>query len=326
MAHLHGVTDTDVRFEIDPYTRKLKDNTPTKKTIVQYDHNSERYTFSLPRYIEGHDMTLCNVVEVSFTNIEKTTGSQNDGYDVITDLHIDPEDEETVLCSWTIPNRSTQYIGPLEFSLRFACKEDDVVTYEWNTIWFTRIQVKSGGNNRKAIDFLKEQIQAVIEAKHLEVPVQAYILVDEDGNEIGSAVLVDEEVTLDATSNDIRLNKTAVTDNGVTVGEKVIPAYHTYEGFRVIPAGSTVTIPNMDSIIDNYDYTKLQVIICSFNTNVDDSVAAEKISIDSNVYNVQSVEPISTVTKNHESKVIELGITNNSDTPWIARFFTYKEV
>ena len=44
-----------------------------------------------------------------------------------------------------------------------------------------------------------------------------YILVDDHGNEL-SAVMTEEIVDLTATANDIRTGKTAVTDDGVTVG------------------------------------------------------------------------------------------------------------
>ena len=326
MAHSHSVIDTDVRFHIDPYTRSFTDTTPAKKTIVQYDHNSERYTFDMPRYIEGHDMTLCNVVEVHFINVDKSTSEQIDGPIPITDLHISSEDEDTIVFSWLVTRASTQYIGPLKFSIHFECKEEDgTISYEWNTALFTRISVKSGGDNREAIDHIKELIDENIELLGYEIPVTTYILVDEEGNE-AAAVLVDEEVELTATANDIRIDTTAVTNEGVTTGEKVIPAYHTVKGYKLITVGSEVTVPNIDSSVDTYDYTQLQALICLYNTTVTDSVYTEKVAIDDSVYNVESVEPISTVTKNHDSKIVEMGITNDSETMWILRFFMYKEI
>ena len=152
-----------------------------------------------------------------------------------------------------------------------------------------------------------------------------YILIDEDGNEI-PAVFVTEETVFDATANDIRIGKVAATGEGVTIGEKVIPGYITTEGVRVIPAGSAFTLPNRDTSVNDYDYTKLQVIICAYNSSVSDSVSTEKVCINDHVYNVGSVESISTVSKDHDNKSINLGITNDTDKPCIVRFFTYKEV
>lgn len=154
---------------------------------------------------------------------------------------------------------------------------------------------------------------------------KTYIFLTEDGQEI-PGVLVDSEIILTATANDIRKDSVAVTDTGITTGTKVIPAYHTYTGFRLITAGSTVTIPNIDSATNIYDYTKLQAMLCDFNTNQNNSVAVHKVSIDDKVYNVQSTESIATVTKNHDSKTIVLGITNDTDAKWVLRYFMYKEI
>ena len=149
---------------------------------------------------------------------------------------------------------------------------------------------------------------------------QMYILVDEDGNEY-PAVLVDEETMFDATANDIREGKVAATESGVTVGTKDIPSYHTLEGFVIIPAGSSFSVTG---IVD-YDYTKLQAIICALGASLDTSVAAEKVSIESKVYAVGSTEVLSTVSTNSETSSINLGITNEGSAPCVMRYFTYKE-
>lgn len=154
---------------------------------------------------------------------------------------------------------------------------------------------------------------------------QMYLLVTEDGQEL-PAVMVEELTLFDATPNDIRIGKTAATDTGVTVGEKVIPSYHTYTGTRLVANRSSFKIPNMDTRINNYDYTKLQSIICSFNSNIAKSVSAEKVSIEDTLYNVHSVEPISTILKNHNTKSIDFGITNDTGKPCVLRYFTYKEI
>lgn len=146
-----------------------------------------------------------------------------------------------------------------------------------------------------------------------------YILVDEDGNEV-PAVYVDSETVLTATPNDIRIGTTAVTDTGVTEGEKEIPAYHTEQGYRVIMPGSPVR-----HIGKHYDYTKLQAVLCLFNTSVSDSVATEKVVINDNVYSANSTVPIADVTINNIDGAIEFGITNDTTKPQILRYFYYKE-
>jgi hypothetical protein len=152
-----------------------------------------------------------------------------------------------------------------------------------------------------------------------------YIIEDEYGNEV-VGVLVDELTAFDATPNDIRLGKVAATDVGVVVGEKVIPTYNTLVGVKVVTNGSKFSIPNVNPTIDFYDYTKLQTMICKYNKNLAGSVSTEKVSIEDSVYNVQSVEPISTIIKNHETKSIDFGITNDYGVPCVIRYFTYKEI
>ena len=147
-----------------------------------------------------------------------------------------------------------------------------------------------------------------------------YILVDESGNEI-PAVYVDSETVLTATPNDIRIGTVAVTDTGVTEGEKEIPSYITTEGYKLITAGSNFILR-----IPRYDYTKLQAIFCPFNTTIPNSVAAEKVAINGKVYPAQSTTADSTIGLNDEVGYIDFGITNTSTKPWLIRFFTYKEV
>lgn len=148
----------------------------------------------------------------------------------------------------------------------------------------------------------------------------SYILLTQDGQEI-PAVLVGEETVFDATANDIREGKTAATESGVTVGTKVIPSYNTSEGWKIIPAGSAVKITSA-----NYEYTKLQALICAFNTSSSNSVATEKVAIDGNVYNVLSVESLSLIEKDGANTAINFGVTNDTDKPQILRYFYYKEI
>lgn len=180
------------------------------------------------------------------------------------------------------------------------------------------IRGRTGTTGELTLDEMVEMIDA------MEVgtgdDVSTYILVDENGVEY-PAVLVDEEVTLTATTNDIRIGTTAVTEEGVVTGEKEIPSYNTTEGFKGIPNGSAFVLP-----LPDYDYTKLQAIICLFNTDMSDSVAAEKVVIYDNVYPVQSTVSESKIVIDSTNKRIDFGITNTSGKMCLIRYFTYKEI
>lgn len=160
----------------------------------------------------------------------------------------------------------------------------------------------------------------MIEAVATVLDDMVYILVDETGNEV-PAVLVEEKVELTAGPNDIRSGTVAVTGAGVVIGEKNIPAYYVTEGYRLISKGSSFET----STLDYYDFTKLQVIICPFSGSLSTSMAAEKVVIGENVYPVNSNESISTVVRDATTRKIKLGITNDSNSICVMRYFTYKE-
>ena len=73
MSHIHNVNDSDNKFIVDGISRVIKNASTSKTMVMQFDHNSEVFTFELPRYIEGHDMMLCNRVEVHYLNIDTAT-------------------------------------------------------------------------------------------------------------------------------------------------------------------------------------------------------------------------------------------------------------
>lgn len=155
-------------------------------------------------------------------------------------------------------------------------------------------------------------------------PLKTLQLVDESGAEI-VGVVTGSEVVFTATDNDVREGMTYASNYGVRTGTKDIPSYHTTEGYKLIESGEIFKITNL-SADDKYAFTKLQVIICPYTGNVDDSVAAEKIAINEGVHNVNSTEVISTVTKDVEDRSINLNISNETDSTYLLRYITYKEI
>ena len=149
--HNHNVYDTDNKFTIDGISRAIKNVSSSKTTVMQFDHNSEVFTFEVPRYIEGHDMTECNRVEVHYLNIDAVTKEENKGIYLIDDLTVNAEDETKLTCSWTISQNATKLVGSLNFLLRFMCLTDDIVDYVWNTSIFSGIYVSKGIYNSKVV-------------------------------------------------------------------------------------------------------------------------------------------------------------------------------
>lgn len=177
MEHKHGVFDSDTRFTINSTTRQIKADPKHKTTLMQNDHNSERFTFELPRMIEGHDMSICNQVEVHYLNSSNADKKDfRKGLYTVDDLQVSPDDPEKVVCSWLISQNATQLVGKLSFRLRFKCVEGNVITYAWHTAINADISVSDGINADETfemdyvdiIEQWKEAIQAEFAQWHEE--------------------------------------------------------------------------------------------------------------------------------------------------------------
>lgn len=152
MEHKHSVYDTDTHFTIAKDTRQITLESKEFPVIVQHDHNSERFSFDLPRYIDGHDMLLCNEIQVHYLNTDSATREAAKGVYTVKDIAVLDNDENTAVCSWLISENATQYAGKLNFMIRFACLADDgTVLYRWNTGIYSELTVVSGYDNGEAV-------------------------------------------------------------------------------------------------------------------------------------------------------------------------------
>ena len=162
-VHTHPVPDTDTYFVIDPVTRKIENTNPKKHVIMQYDHNSERCTFELPRFIDGHDMLECTSVTVNVDNIEvvESEGVEevepvepriNSDAPDMTDLRIHPNDPEKVISSWLISRNSTQLAGILSFHIEYkGVDSNGNVVYEWSTDNYDEYEIRARKKNGEAV-------------------------------------------------------------------------------------------------------------------------------------------------------------------------------
>lgn len=155
----HSIYDTDPHFFIDPITRKI--STECKKVaLIQGDHNSERFTFEVPRHVEGHDLSLCNRVQVHYINVDKRTKEQSADVYEPDDFQVFPEDDSVVVCSWLLSGNATKYAGTLSFVVRFACVSEGVVEYAWSSAVYSGIIVSDGINNS---DIVVEEYSDILE-------------------------------------------------------------------------------------------------------------------------------------------------------------------
>ena len=176
-THEHEVLDTDSRFFVDATTRSISSGYPTKTRLIQGDHNSERFEFEIPRWIEEHDMSLCDKVEVHYININTEAGARDEksvaGLYEVHDVRVDPDDENLVICSWLIDYHATQFVGPLNFLLCFKCEKDGVISYAWHTAPYVGISIISAINADETfeadycdvIERWKESVMSELHAK-----------------------------------------------------------------------------------------------------------------------------------------------------------------
>ena len=146
MAHKHNVYDTDKHFMIDPITRKIT-SLSGKTRLMQYDHNSERFTFQMPRYVEGHDMSLCDTIGINYLNLSSDKLYSSEGPYPVLDMQISPDGDDVIIFSWLISGNSTMYVGSLNFAISFECTADGVVDYAWHTDIYDGIRVNEGIKN-----------------------------------------------------------------------------------------------------------------------------------------------------------------------------------
>lgn len=166
MSHLHSVHDTDPLFRIDPKSRDITYDGIDPLVLIQNDHNSEHYTFEIPRHVDGHDMMQCNSVQIHYMNIDADTGGRNPGVYVIKDLRLSNDDEDVVIGSWTISQNATRLAGSLVFAIRFACMTGSTIDYAWNTNPYSDVRVSSGIYNG---DEVVVQHADILESWHQEL-------------------------------------------------------------------------------------------------------------------------------------------------------------
>lgn len=132
MAHTHNVTGAAINFILDENLNITAASDPV--SLKQGDHKSRLKTFVMPRYFEGHDMSLCNKVEVHYNNINVNKSTRatttNKSFDEVQNFGVLADDENKIGFNWLVQGDATELSGKLEFCIRFACMEEEVIEYQ----------------------------------------------------------------------------------------------------------------------------------------------------------------------------------------------------
>ena len=150
MEHEHNIL-AELHFTIDPITREIICDSPKeeveKQKLMQYDHNSKKYVFSIPKIVGNHDMEKANVIQIHYFNYDGSTKKCNEGVYQIEKLKKNENDDSLLDLEWLLTINSTRNSGPLHFLIRFQCFEEDELIYQWHTDFYKDITVSQGADN-----------------------------------------------------------------------------------------------------------------------------------------------------------------------------------
>ena len=191
MTHEEKIRDTETHFIINPETRAITTESASNNILVQHDHNSERFTFEVPRYVDGHDMTESTSVRIHYRNISSAKTSQTNGVYFPDDVATFENDENTVAFTWLLSAATTQYIGSLHFSVQFVCLDGETVEYAWNTGIYKDVTVIESIHNA---DEVSVEVSDAIESIKKDVTNELRSDVNEMLTQVDRAVSNCEEV------------------------------------------------------------------------------------------------------------------------------------
>ena len=194
MPAKHSIYDSDSHFIIDPITRNVSCDSK-KVQLMQHDHNSERFTFEIPRYVEGHDMLEC---EIQIHYINAGTGESASDVYIVDDAQLSPLSETMVTGSWLISGKATQYAGTLNFSIRFVCFDGINIVYQWFSDIYTGIKVVKGIYNSDISESDEYQNPDLIESWKREILSSIVVNVDSTTKAAEAAEKSAQQATLSA--------------------------------------------------------------------------------------------------------------------------------
>lgn len=160
-----NVYDTDARFVIDPVSGDIE-NKSLKTTIARYSHNSEVFTFEIPRNI-GHDPVECNLIEIHYLNINARNKTEtSEGIYKVNDICECSEDSNKAVFTWKIDGSATAFAGTLSFSIHFKCIDSEgKCLYRFPIKTYSKITVTDAIDNSGVVMEDNQDIIAEWEAR-----------------------------------------------------------------------------------------------------------------------------------------------------------------
>lgn len=177
---LHGtsaLTDdqSGIPIEIDPIQRSflIKD---THNLVLGFegDVNSQKVTFQLPKFHEGHDLTLCGQKTLRWKNL--ATGVED-----WSELVVVEESSDKWIATWIVPPAVYTAAGIIQIAISIYDLNGTHVAFAWNTATFsgfvvekTLSEVGRGPRIPSVIAPAKNEILQINEETHSIVAPQGY--------------------------------------------------------------------------------------------------------------------------------------------------------
>lgn len=159
MGHIHPVWNDDPLFVIDPDSRTIsKESSNGKTQLMQYDHNSEVFRFEIPKVIEGHSITDCDIKQIHYINSGTGTSVSNRESNVgiyeIPEIETFDDPSDYVYFDWLVSQNATQLVGDLKFQIKFGCTNPDrpgEIDYMWGSQVYSAVEILPGINNAEIV-------------------------------------------------------------------------------------------------------------------------------------------------------------------------------
>lgn len=272
-VHSTIIVDTDSHFVIDAISRSITNSQHRKTSLIQYDHNSERFSFDIDRYIEGHDILNSDKIRVHYINTSSTRSKYIGVYEV-DDLSIHPDDDNKACFTWLISENATHYNGTLSFLVSFECIEGDDIVYRWNSAINNSIIIAPGINNSNAVveiyadELLKWENYIVDHFDELELELYNTVLPDmvdqryierdfATSEEVAAVMLVDPEISATVTVAEI-VQEIGQSEKAVMSQKAVTNALANYGGGSSVnvvqgTGNSTTSVMSQDAVTKELD-------------------------------------------------------------------------
>lgn len=148
------IRDDDSFYVIDTKTRLITKESGAPDEVVQYDDNSERFTFKIDDDIEGYSL-VANAytrIEIHYVNVGNGTSNRktNEGVYIVKDLDLEGTGTQHYCkFSWLLSQNGTKLAGTIKFQVHVIDGDpsiNDEDRFKWNTKIYSAINVAEGLN------------------------------------------------------------------------------------------------------------------------------------------------------------------------------------